>query len=83
MIQLHSQAIDDFDTVIKKNPKNAHAFFRRAFSQKASKKFNLAAEDFERAKELDPRNAKLVVNYKQLKGVTCIVLCDAGEEPDF
>ena len=32
MINEHDRAIEDFTTVIKKNPKNAHAYFRRAFS---------------------------------------------------
>ena len=35
MIEDHQKAVADFDVVIKKNPKNAHAHFRRAFSQKA------------------------------------------------
>jgi len=42
-----------------------------------------AADDFEKAKELDPLNPKLVVNYKKLKGITCIVLCKPGEEKEF
>ena len=37
MIEYHEKAVEDFDVVIKKNPKNAHAFFRRAFSLKALK----------------------------------------------
>ena len=43
MIDKHEEAIDDFSTVIKKNPKNAHAHFRRAFSYKAGEEFDLAA----------------------------------------
>jgi len=78
MIEYHKEAVEDFSAVIKRNPKNAHAYFRRAFSQKALKNYPLAADDFEMAKELDPLNAKLVVNYKKLKGVTCIVLCKPG-----
>lgn len=35
MIEDHENAVKDFDAVIKKNPKNAHAHFRRAFSHKA------------------------------------------------
>jgi hypothetical protein len=35
MINMHKQAVADFNFVIKRNPKNAHAYFRRAFSQKA------------------------------------------------
>ena len=37
MIEKHGEAVVDFDVVIKKNPKNAHAYFRRAFSLKALK----------------------------------------------
>ena len=49
----------------------------------ALQKYQDAAEDFEKAKELDPLNPKLVVNYKKLKGITCIVLCKPGEEKEF
>ena len=83
MIEDHSSAVEDFTVVIKKNPKNAHAYFRRAFSNKALKKYQEAADDFEKAKELDPLNHKLVINYKKLKGITCIVLCKPGEEKEF
>ena len=86
MIEWHKEAVQDFNVVIKKNPKNANAFFRRAFSLKALKvsqtsqitslqNYSEAAEDFEQAKNLDPMNPMLVVNYKKLKGVGCIVLC--------
>ena len=37
MIEDHEKAVEDFSLVIKKNPKNAHAYFRRAFSLKALK----------------------------------------------
>lgn len=37
MIEDHESAVADFDFVIKKNPKNASAHFRRAFSLKALK----------------------------------------------
>jgi tetratricopeptide (TPR) repeat protein len=69
--------------VIKKNPKNAHAYFRRSFSLKALKSFEKAAKGFEKAKNLDPLNPHLVINHKKLKGVNCIVLCQPGEEKAF
>ena len=50
MIEEHERAVEDFNLVIKKNPKNAHAHFRRAFSLKALKYYTEAAEDFEKAK---------------------------------
>jgi tetratricopeptide (TPR) repeat protein len=37
MIDSHELAVADFDYVIKKNPKNANAYFRRAFSLKSLK----------------------------------------------
>jgi hypothetical protein len=37
MIEEHEKAIEDFSLVIKKNPKNSHAHFRRAFSYKGLK----------------------------------------------
>ena len=35
MLEFHKEAIEDFNMVIKRNPTNAHAHFRRAFSYKA------------------------------------------------
>ena len=32
LIEDHERAVEDFSLLIKKNPKNAHAYFRRAFS---------------------------------------------------
>ena len=83
MIDEHDKAVHDFDTVIRKNPKNAHAYFRRAFSLKALKRYSEAVEDFEKARKLDPMNPALVVNYKKLQGITCIVLCEPGDEKVF
>lgn len=83
MIDEHEKAVADFDIVIKKNPKNAHAYFRRAFSLKALRRYPDAVEDFEKARTLDPMNPALVVNYKKLQGITCIVLCEPGAEKVF
>ncbi len=92
MIDYFEESVADFNQVIQHNPKNAHAYFRRAFSLKALKVSNIfitlqryaeAADDFEKAKDLSPLDPKMVVNYKKLKGVSCIVLCEPGEEPLF
>ena len=40
-------------------------------------------EDFEKARSLEPMNPALVVNYKKLQSVTCIVLCEPGDEKEF
>lgn len=93
MIEKHELACLDFDVVIRKNPTNANAHFRRAFSLKAqgagmskdkrAEMYQLAVEDFEKAKNLDPMNEKLLVNYKMLKNIQCIVLCEPGNEIVF
>jgi Flp pilus assembly protein TadD len=83
MINHHEESVKDFNRVIKRNPKNAHAYFRRAFSLKALKEFKKAADDFAKALELDPNNPQIVVNHKKLKGVQCIVLCEPGAEKEF
>jgi len=44
MIEYHEKAVEDFSAVIKRNPKNAHAHFRRAFSYKALKVSYLSFE---------------------------------------
>ena len=47
MIGDHENAVKDFTTVISKNPRNAHAYFRRAFSHKALKNYDAGVNDFE------------------------------------
>ena len=76
-------ALDDFNAVISINPRNAHAFFRRAFAHKALGQYEDAADDFEKARELDPENPALAINYRNIGDVQCIVLCDAGLEPVY
>ncbi len=46
-------------------------------------RYDMAANDFETARLLDPKNPNLVVNYSQLHTLECVVLCPAGQEPDF
>ncbi len=59
---------------------NPHAYFGRAFALKAVRDYFRAAADFEKAKELDPNNALLKVNYKQLQQIVYISACRPGEE---
>ena len=77
------EAIVDFDLVIERNYKNAHAYFRRGFCHKSAGNYDRAAEDFERARALDPNNPALAINYRNIGDVECIVLVDAGREPVF
>ena len=76
-------SLADFDRVIERNPRNAHAYFRRAFVHKSMRNFERAAEDFERARALDPNNPSLAINYRNIGEVEVIILCDAGREPVY
>ncbi|KAG7389602.1 hypothetical protein PHYPSEUDO_009999 [Phytophthora pseudosyringae] len=78
-----AEALADFSFVIAQQPTNAHAYFRRGFSHKALGDFKAAAHDLQTARLLDPNNLQLVVNYKELRDVECIVLCAPGEEKRF
>ena len=69
--------------VIRYNPRNAHAFFRRGFAWKALGDYDNAADDMETAKILDPDNPHLKVNYNQIHDVETMVLCAAGDEPKY
>lgn len=54
--------------------------FRRAFSFKALKMYEEAAEDFEAAKEFEPDDPRLVINFRKVYSVSCISLGPAGHE---
>jgi hypothetical protein len=45
--------------------------------------FKEAANDFERAKELDPLNQLLVVNYKNLKDINFVEVYQPGEDKSY
>ena len=40
------------------------------------------AEDFERAKEIDPLNPRLVLNYRKIANIRFIKICEIGSEVD-
>ena len=77
------EAVKDFGEVIEWQPRNAHAYFRRGFAFKSLRRYEDAAADFEAARRLQPDNPHLVVNYSQIHDIHVIVLCAAGEEPDW
>ncbi|RLN61029.1 hypothetical protein BBJ29_004164 [Phytophthora kernoviae] len=79
----HAEALADFSFVIAQQPTNAHAYFRRGFAHKALGDFKTAASDLQTARLLDPNNLQLVVNYKELHDVECIVLCAPGKEKRY
>ncbi|EEQ97725.1 tetratricopeptide repeat protein, tpr, putative [Perkinsus marinus ATCC 50983] len=66
--------------VLRWQPLNSRALFRRAFSFKALKMFDEAAEDFEAARELEPDDIRFVVDYKKIADFETVTLCPAGHE---
>ena len=78
----HSDAILDFTTVLTARPRFANARFRRAFSYKSLGKFDESAKDFEDARQLQPHNPRLVINYFQMQNCPFIELVCPGQEAD-
>lgn len=72
VLEQFNKSIEDFSRVIRLNKRHAHAYFRRGFAFKALKRFKEATDDFEMAKDLDPLNQKLVVNYKHMKTINFV-----------
>ena len=77
---MNEEALNDLNKVLKDQESNAFAYFRRALAHKALKAYQLAADDFMRARELAPDNPLLIINKKQIYGVKYRKLCDPGEE---
>lgn len=44
------------------------------------RRYEEASENFDKAKELDPFNPKLIINPKKIYEIKYIKLCDPGEE---
>jgi len=65
----HAAAIDAFNVSIQIDPKNAHAFFRRAWSHKAvggKGGITAAGSDFETAKGLRWDDPNFAIDYKKI-----------------
>ena len=79
LVGRYSDAIVNFSKVIDSDPGNARAYFRRAFAHKSLQHYDRAAEDFQRASEIEPANPDLIVNYSKLHETDVVVLCDPGK----
>ena len=77
---MNKEALSDLNEVIKQQPDNAFAYFRRGFAHKALKKYDEAAEDFMKARELSPNDPRLIINKKQIYQTKYRKLCEAGQE---
>ena len=79
LVGQYEGAIANFSKVIEKDPRNARAYFRRAFAYKSLLDYDRAAADFQRASEIEPTNPDLIVNYRNLHETDVVVLCDPGK----
>ena len=79
LLDKNEEALSDLNQVVCDQPDNAFAYFRRAFALKALKKYEDAADDFMKARELSPDDPRLIVNKKQIYSMKYRKLCEAGE----
>jgi len=80
MIGDHQAAIDDFNAVIRMKPDDDRACFRRGWSYKSLGLYELAAEDFEKAKSINPRQKLYNLNYRLIGDIETIILLPPGKE---
>ncbi|MFC1478962.1 fused MFS/spermidine synthase [Planctomycetota bacterium] len=62
----NDKAVDDFTSVIKKDPRNTFAFFNRGKVYFQKKQYTRALKDFSRALEQNPQNLMIVVARGQV-----------------
>eukprot|EP00873_Tetraselmis_striata_P008318 jgi/Tetstr1/428582/TSEL_018575.t1 len=75
-----TEALARFTEVLRLQPDNSHALFRKALAHHTLKQYDTAAQLFEAAKVCDPGNPRVVVDYNALHDVHVIELCRPGEE---
>jgi len=80
---LHELAVDDFTTVLRFQPHNARAFFRRAFSLRALGFFEEAALDFEQARTLCPAEEVFQVDYQKISKLGYVEVAPYGNEEHY
>ena len=84
-LEMQNEALADFTEAINRHKslgkkKNLqYCYYRRGFVLKVLRRYSEAADDFEMAKQLDPMNPYLNVNYRNLKGVNYVPIQVPGE----
>lgn len=73
-------ALQDLNRIIDHDQYNSKAYYTRGFVYKCLNDFQMAANDFETAKEIDPANHKLILNYKKINNIKYIKINDFGFE---
>ena len=64
--QQYDSALAHFDHVLKLQPRNAGALFRRGLVYRSLRQYERAADDLETAKKLDPGNPAMRVDYRSM-----------------
>lgn len=77
---LHELATDDFTSVLRFQPTNDRAFFRRGFSLRALGMIDEAALDFEKAKKLRPDVSQYHLDYENMSQIGYLELVPYGQE---
>ncbi|CAL6037866.1 Tetratricopeptide_repeat protein [Hexamita inflata] len=77
---MNQMAADDFTVVLKFQPNNDRAYFRRGFSLKQLGLFEQAVADFEQARKLRPDLQEYQVGYSEMGKLEYIELIPPGNE---
>jgi len=75
----HVLAVEEFGKSIEADQANAHAYFRRAWSQKALGNYVEAGSDFETAKKLRSNDPNFQIDYKRISTLEYMMI---DTEPD-
>lgn len=76
----HKAAVVHYSKVLRLQPGNARALCRRGLARHALKDYEGAANDIEDAKKMDPNDACLRVDYRDLRSSVRDVLGRPGDE---
>lgn len=82
-VRRFAEAAVDMTFVLAHEPRSHHAFFHRAFCFKGMRKFALAGNDFESARELCGGDPRFILNYRGLHTVDGVMVQAGGEVPSF
>ena len=80
LLHRHDEALACYSSVLKKQPNNCNALFRRGLVLKALKRYDEAATDLEAAKALRPLDARFYMNYSHADVLLRLPVCRPGQE---
>eukprot|EP00798_Chlamydomonas_sp_ICE-L_P026959 gene26959-35001_t len=74
------KGLKTFDKVLKLQPNNANALFRRGLMHHTMRQYEAAAADMQRARKVEPSNPAFQVDYLRMGNMRLVELCKPGCE---